>query len=108
MENVVITTYRKPWKWYPEKNKTYLGKWIICKEITNNKDIFGKGVVDMKATVDRDGCIECGLCASICPEVFRMGDDGPAEAYVDEVPESAEQTAVEAQEGCPVSVITVE
>ena len=57
----------------------------------------------MKATVDRDGCIECGLCASICPE-----DDGPAEAYVDEVPESAEQTAVEAQEGCPVSVITVE
>ncbi len=62
----------------------------------------------MKATVDREGCIECGLCASVCPEVFRMGDDGPAEAYVDEVPESAEQTAVEAQEGCPVSVITVE
>jgi len=27
----------------------------------------------MKATVDREGCIECGLCASVCPEVFRMG-----------------------------------
>jgi len=26
MENVVITTYRKPWKWYSEKNKTYLKK----------------------------------------------------------------------------------
>lgn len=62
----------------------------------------------MKATVDREGCIECGLCASICPEVFQMGEDGPAEVIVDKVPESAEQTAVESQEGCPVSVITVE
>ncbi|HML49518.1 MAG TPA: ferredoxin, partial [Clostridia bacterium] len=32
----------------------------------------------MKAEIDRDGCIECGLCASICPEVFRMADDGLA------------------------------
>lgn len=63
---------------------------------------------DMKAEVDRDGCIECGLCASTCPEVFRMGDDGPAEAYVDEVPESAIDSAIEAQDGCPVAVIKVE
>ncbi len=62
----------------------------------------------MKAVVDRDGCIECGLCASVCPEVFRMGDDGPAEVIVDEVPAEAEDSAVEAQDGCPVSVITVE
>ncbi|MEY8353556.1 ferredoxin [Lachnospiraceae bacterium 54-53] len=62
----------------------------------------------MKAAVDREGCIECGLCASICPEVFRMGDDGPAEAYVDNVPDSVEDSAVEAQDSCPVAVITVE
>lgn len=62
----------------------------------------------MKAVVDREGCIECGLCAAACPEVFRMGDDGPAEAYVDNVPEDAEQSAVEAQDGCPVAVIKVE
>ncbi len=62
----------------------------------------------MKAAVDRDGCILCGLCASTCPEVFRMGDDGPAEAYVDQVPAEAEQTAVEAQDGCPVSVIHID
>jgi len=62
----------------------------------------------MKATIDREGCIACGLCAATCPEVFRMGEDGPAEVYVDTVPESAEDSAVEAQEGCPVSVITVE
>lgn len=62
----------------------------------------------MKATIDRDGCISCGLCAATCSEVFRMADDGIAEVYVDEVPAEAESLAVEAQEGCPVSVITVE
>ncbi|GLB32616.1 ferredoxin [Lacrimispora amygdalina] len=62
----------------------------------------------MIAEVDREGCIECGLCPSICPEVFRMGDDGPAEVYVDTVPEAVESSAVEAQESCPVSVIKVE
>jgi len=62
----------------------------------------------MKAEIDRDGCISCGICASTCPEVFRMGEDGPAEVYVDEVPEEAEETAKEASESCPVSVITVE
>ncbi len=62
----------------------------------------------MKATLDRDGCISCGLCAATCPEVFRMADDGVAEVYVDEVPADAEGSAVEAQDGCPVSVITVE
>ena len=62
----------------------------------------------MKASIDRSGCIGCGLCASVCPEVFRMADDGLAEVYVDPVPDGAEASAAEAQEGCPVSVITLE
>ena len=62
----------------------------------------------MKAYLDRDGCISCGLCPDVCPEVFRMADDELAEVYQEEVPEEAEDKAIEAQEGCPVSVITVE
>ncbi len=62
----------------------------------------------MRAEIDRDGCILCGLCAATCPEVFRMGDDGPAEVFVDTIPAEAEDSAVEAQDGCPVSVIKVE
>jgi ferredoxin len=62
----------------------------------------------MKATLDRSGCISCGLCPDTCPEVFRMGDDGVAEVYQENVPPEAEGRAIEAQEGCPVSVITVE
>jgi len=62
----------------------------------------------MKAVIDRDGCIACGLCTETCPEVFRMADDGLAEVYVDEVPEEEEDAAAEAAEDCPVNVISVE
>ncbi len=62
----------------------------------------------MKASIDRDGCISCGLCPEVCSEVFRMADDGKAEVYVDTVPAGAEDSAQEAAEGCPVSVISVE
>lgn len=61
----------------------------------------------MKAFLDRDGCISCGLCAEICPEVFAMADDGIAEVIQENVPTENEDTAIEAQEGCPVSVIEV-
>lgn len=59
----------------------------------------------MKAKVI-EGCISCGLCENICPEVFRIGPDGVAEAYNDVTPEQ-EEKALEAQESCPVSVIEV-
>lgn len=62
----------------------------------------------MKAQLDRSGCISCGLCVDTCPEVFKMADDGVAEVYQENVPKEAEDKAVEAQEGCPVSVIAVE
>lgn len=62
----------------------------------------------MKAKLDRSGCISCGLCAETCPEVFRIADDGVAEVQQENVPEEVEDKATEAQDGCPVSVITVE
>lgn len=61
----------------------------------------------MKAYIQRDGCISCGMCTQTCPDVFRMADDGLAEVYSDPVPPESEEQAVEAQENCPVSVITV-
>ncbi len=61
----------------------------------------------MQAVIDRDGCISCGLCPETCPEVFRMASDGLAEVYVNEVPEDAAETAEEAADVCPVSVISI-
>ena len=41
----------------------------------------------MKPVVDKDTCIACGLCPSICPECFDMEDDGKAGATVEDVPD---------------------
>ena len=62
----------------------------------------------MKAKLDRSGCIGCGLCAETCPEVFRMADDDLAEVHREDVPEGAEDSAAEARDNCPVSVISLE
>lgn len=59
----------------------------------------------MKAVVE-DGCIACGMCVSICPEVFCMGDE-IAQVHAD-VTEENEKEAKEARDGCPASVIDIE
>ena len=56
----------------------------------------------MKANVI-EGCISCGLCASVCPEVFRMNDENVSEVYHQPTPEQEDAT----QEAA-VSVIEIE
>lgn len=50
-----------------------------------------------------DDCIACGMCVSICPEVFKMEDL----AVVIEGVDYADHTdgIIEAAESCPVEVI---
>ncbi|NIM02925.1 ferredoxin [bacterium] len=61
----------------------------------------------MKATVDKELCTGCGVCADTCPEVFVLDDD-TARVIVNEVPEGAKESCKEAAESCPVDAITVE
>lgn len=53
-------------------------------------------------------CIGCGLCASTCPQVFGMTDEGVARAMDGDAPAEAEQAAVAAREECPVDAIESE
>ena len=62
----------------------------------------------MKAVVDKEICIGCGLCPSICPEVFSMDDDDLAVAIDEEIDDSLIELAKEAEESCPTDAITVE
>ncbi|MFT5874420.1 MAG: ferredoxin [Clostridium sp.] len=62
----------------------------------------------MKAYVDKDTCIGCGLCPEICPDIFKMEDDEKAVASKAEVAENLVSSAKEAEEQCPVTAITVE
>lgn len=61
----------------------------------------------MKATVDKDLCIGCGLCAETCPEVFEMNDDMIAIVILDEIPDELKDSAQAAADGCPVEAIAI-
>ncbi|MCI8483720.1 MAG: ferredoxin [Lachnospiraceae bacterium] len=58
----------------------------------------------MKAYVDPDVCIGCGMCAGMVDEVFRMNDEGKAEAYQEAAAEKKDAVQ-EAIDSCPVSAI---
>ena len=51
--------------------------------------------------VDKKKCIGCGLCASICEEVFKMENDGKAEVKA----QKKLPCVKEAIDSCPVSAI---
>lgn len=54
--------------------------------------------------IDKETCIGCGACASICEKVFEMKDD--MKAYVKKGQEKSKDACVkEAKESCPVNAI---
>ncbi|MDD5729283.1 MAG: ferredoxin [Victivallales bacterium] len=61
----------------------------------------------MKATIDKDSCVGCGLCANMCSDVFEMADD-KATVIVGTIPADAVESAKEAASSCPVEAIKIE
>ena len=59
----------------------------------------------MKVNVNED-CIGCGLCESMCPQVFVLNSDNVSEAISTE--EIYRDQAEEAANACPVNAIEVE
>ena len=61
----------------------------------------------MRAVVDKDTCIGCELCVSICPGVFSMDGEGKSDATTDIPAEMERPENIEAGEQCPVNAIHV-
>lgn len=61
----------------------------------------------MKAFVDENVCISCGLCEGICGDVFSL-DTGVAVAIEGDLDAGLEDAAREACDGCPVQAISIE
>ena len=60
----------------------------------------------MKARVDADMCIGCGLCESTCPEVFKMESD-KAVVIGSVVDKESEDSCKKAADDCPVTAIII-
>jgi len=58
-----------------------------------------------KAKVDQEKCIGCGMCASLCPKVFKIMEDGKSHVTSEDCGNcDCKQVA----ESCPVSAISIE
>ena len=56
-----------------------------------------------KVSVDKDKCLGCGLCVSLCPEVFELGEDGKSWVKNPQGTCNLEEVVT----GCPVEAISL-
>ena len=61
----------------------------------------------MHALVHRETCIRCGLCPTLCPEVFDLPDGESAQVIADPVPEECRADVQTAADSCPVDAIHI-
>ena len=60
----------------------------------------------MKAVVNQETCIGCGLCAQVAPDVYEMQGD-KAVAKTEEIAEDKQEQAKDGADQCPVNAIEV-
>lgn len=62
----------------------------------------------LKVVIDKAACCGYGVCAEICPEVYKLDSNGIV--YVDDpvVPDGLEDLAREGCEACPQSALALE
>lgn len=61
----------------------------------------------LRAVANRGACCGYGVCAEICPEVFRLDENGMVTLVTERVPAGLEDQAREAAAACPQSVLEI-
>jgi ferredoxin len=63
----------------------------------------------MKAKIDTELCINCGLCEETCPEIFKLNEDADlTEVIKTEYNDDDIECIKEAIETCPTEAISLE
>ena len=60
----------------------------------------------MKAVIDKEACIGCGLCAQVAQDIYEMQGD-KAVVLGEEIAEDKLSEAQAAMEQCPVNAIVI-
>lgn len=60
----------------------------------------------MKAVVDLEKCIGCGLCAQVAPDIYEMDGDKVI-VKADDIAEDKSSDAQNGAEQCPVNAIEI-
>lgn len=61
----------------------------------------------MKIKIDKEKCIGCGTCVSLCEEVFELSDYGRAQTKKDANFKKNKECIKEAEMACPVQAIII-
>ncbi len=61
-----------------------------------------------KITQKQEECIGCGACVAVCPNFWKMNEQGKAEPIKTEFEEKDLEINKEAAETCPVEIIKIE
>lgn len=67
-----------------------------------------KNKKNMKLSINRETCIGCGACESLCPKYFKLDDEGKAVPKIKEVSDKDKKAVQEAKDSCPVEAIKLE
>jgi ferredoxin len=66
------------------------------------------GDASLRVKIDKAACCGYGLCAEICPEVYKLDVNGIVYVDDDLVPPGLEDKAIEGAEVCPQQALAVE
>ncbi|MCH1867686.1 ferredoxin [Nocardioides sp. CFH 31398] len=62
----------------------------------------------MRIRFDEDRCASTGMCESVAPDVFSIGDDGWLHVLDESPDESRRAEIAEACDACPTGALTLE
>lgn len=60
-----------------------------------------------KLEVDIPNCCGYGLCAAICPQIYKLDTNGIVYIETDTIPDDLLEDAIEGAESCPAQIITI-
>jgi ferredoxin len=67
-----------------------------------------RGNVAMRIVIDTDQCTGHGICESLAPEVFEVGDEGIVHLLVDDLAEDLRPVLENAVAECPTRSLSLE